>query len=71
MSSLAVELPREINRVRELQDQFKGLRGLGNVLVEPQIAMMEQDIAAAIVASSGGDVITMLRCYEKLKGWES
>jgi hypothetical protein len=69
MSSLAIELPNEINRVRALQDEFKELRGMSNVLVEPQIAMMETDISAAIKASSAGDVIAMLRAYERLKGW--
>lgn len=69
MSNLAEELPREINRVRAVQDQFKELRGMRNVMVEPQIAMMEQDISAAIQASSAGDVIGMLRAYEKLKEW--
>jgi hypothetical protein len=71
MSSLAIELPNEINRVRALQDEFKDLRGMPNVLVEPQIAMMEADISAAIKASSAGDVIAMLRAYERLKGYES
>jgi hypothetical protein len=71
MSSLAVELPKEINRVRALQDEFKSLRGIGNVVVEPQIAMMEAAITRAINASSGGDVIAMLRAYEDLKDYES
>lgn len=71
MSSLAIELPKEINRVRELQDEFKSMRGMPNVMVEPQIAMMEGAITAAINASSSGDVIAMLRAYENLKGYES
>jgi hypothetical protein len=69
MSSLAVELPKEINRVRALQDEFKSLRGMSNVIVEPQIAMMEGSITRAINASSSGDIIAMLRCYEDLKGY--
>ncbi len=71
MSSLAFELPAEINRVRRVQDEFKQLRGMPNVMVEPQIAMMERDIQAAISASASGDVIAMLRSYEALKGWQS
>jgi hypothetical protein len=71
MSSLATELPNEINRVRQLQDEFKSLRGMKNIIVEPQIAMMEADISAAIRASSAGDVIAMLRAYERLKEYES
>lgn len=70
MSSLATELPNQINRVRELQDEYKSMRTLSNVIVEPQIAMMEGALQRAIVASSGGDVIAMLRCYEDLKGFE-
>jgi hypothetical protein len=69
MSSLGTELPSEINRVREIQDKFKALRSVPNVIVEPQIAMMERDIQSAITASAGGDVIAMLRAYEALKGW--
>jgi hypothetical protein len=41
-----------------------------NVIVEPQIAMMEGAIQTAIAASAGGDVIAMLRAYETLKGFE-
>ena len=69
MSSLATELPKEINRVREVQDSFKELRRMRNVIVEPQIAAMEADLQAAISASASGDVIAMLRSYEALKGW--
>lgn len=71
MSSLAEELPREINRVRAVQDQFKELRAMPNTIVEPQIAMMERDISAAIEASASGDVVAMLRAYEELKGWQA
>jgi hypothetical protein len=71
MGSLATELPNEINRVRKLQDEFKSLRGMSNVIVEPQIAMMEGAIQQAIKASSSGDVVAMLRAYENLKGYES
>jgi hypothetical protein len=70
MASLAVELPNEINRVRELQKQYESMRSMPNVIVEPQIAMMEGAIQTAIRASSGGDVIAMLRAYETLKGFE-
>ncbi len=71
MSSLATELPAQINRVREIQDEFKSLRGMRNVVVEPQIMMMEAAITRAINAASSGDVIAMLRAYEDLKGYES
>lgn len=70
MSSLATELPNQINRVRALQDEYKALRSMPNVIVEPQIAMMEGAIQAAVCAASGGDVIAMIRAFESLKGFE-
>ena len=69
MTSLATQLPNEINRVRRIQDDFKELRSLPNVIVEPQIAMMEASIQKAIEASVAGDVVAMLQAYEDLKGW--
>lgn len=69
MTSLAIELPKEINRVRGIQDQFKEIRSLPNVMVEPQIAMMEQEIQTAINAISSGDLIAMIQSYENLKGY--
>ena len=70
MDSLATELPAQINRVRELQDQYKSLRGMRNVIVEPQIAIMEHSIRRAIEAQSSGDVVEILRAYEDLKGFK-
>lgn len=70
MGSLATELPNEIARVRRIQDLFKEMRGMANVIVEPQIAMMEASIQNATRAAASGDVIAMLRAFEDLKGWE-
>lgn len=70
VGTLGDELPREINRVRGVQDTYKLLRGMPNVIVEPQIAMMEASIQAGIKAAATGDVVEMLRCYEDLKGYE-
>ncbi|CAN5572008.1 hypothetical protein BH10PSE14_BH10PSE14_06170 [soil metagenome] len=70
MTSLAEALPAEINRVRAVQDTYKELRGMPNVIVEPQIAMMEASIQAGINANASGDVVAMLRAFEDLKGWE-
>ncbi len=70
MASLATALPDEIKRVRQVQDEFKSLRGEPNVIVEPQIMMMEAAIDAAVSAAASGDVIAMLAAYEDLKGWE-
>lgn len=49
---------------------FKDMRSMRNVIVEPQISMMERDIQAGISASASGDVVAMLRAYEELKGWK-
>lgn len=67
INTLADALPAEITRVRGIQDQFKELRGMPNVIVEPQIMMMEAEIQAAIKASADGDVVEMLRCYNSLR----
>lgn len=69
--TLADALPKEIVRVREIQDTFKSLRGTPNVLVEPQIQMMEQDIQAATKAAAAGDTVAMLRYLEELKEYRA
>lgn len=66
--NLAEALPIEINRVRAIQDTFKELRGV--TLVEPQIAMMENDIQRAIQAASGGDVVGMVKAYKTLEEYQ-
>ncbi len=68
--NLAEALPEEINRVRGIQDEFKQLRGKPNIIVEPQIAIMEHEIRAAMKAMAEGDVIEMLRCWTTLKEYE-
>lgn len=68
--TLADALPREINRVRDIQDMFKSLRNFPGIIVEPQIAMMEADIQAAMSSMANGDVVEMLRAYAKLKDWK-
>ena len=71
MSSLATELPEEIKRVSELRDEFISLRGMPNVVVEPQIAIMTAEIDRAVRSLASGDVVEMLRAYQALKGYES
>jgi hypothetical protein len=68
--SLAEALPREINRVRSLQDRFKELRGTPNVIVEPQIEIMEIEIKQAIKACAEGDVVAMIASYQTLKEYD-
>lgn len=71
MGSLGEMLPQEINRVRDIQDQYKSLRGMPNVIVEPQIMLMENEIQAAMKAMVEGDTVAMLRSYDALKGYEA
>jgi hypothetical protein len=68
--NLAEALPQEINRVRELQDQYKALRGQPGVFVDLTIAIMGVSLHNAIRVSTSGDVLEMLRAYEDLKGYE-
>ena len=70
MTTLAEDLPKQINRIREIQEHFKELREMPNVICEPQIAMMELSIRTAILAQGSGDVVQMLKCYEDLKMYE-
>lgn len=67
--TLVDALPREINRVRALQENYKLLRQFPNCICEPQIAMMEQAIQNGIKASAEVDVVEMIRACETLKEW--
>jgi hypothetical protein len=66
--TLGEALPREMARVRdEILPMYLQLRGMPNVIVEPQIAMMRADLDAAAKAMAEGDVVEMLRVYQSLK----
>lgn len=69
MESLAEALPKEQARVRELIVMYRdpALNGAGNLAA----AMMEQSLAAADRAIMSGDVVSMIRCYEDLTGYEA
>lgn len=70
--TLGEGLPREMARVRdEVLPQFLALRGMPNVIVEPQIAIMRAELDAAAKAMIEDDVVEMLRAYESLKGYET
>lgn len=70
MSSLGTEMPIAIKRAQRVRDQFIEMRGMPNVMVEPQIAMMAMEIDQAVAAMASGDVITMLRAYEAIKDYQ-
>jgi hypothetical protein len=70
--TLAEALPREIDRIREdVLPAYESLRGMPNVIVEPQIAMMKHGVSEAIKACANGDTVAMLRWHEELKGWSA
>ncbi len=63
MSSLATALPEELKRNRELKEQFLAIgppRTIGAMLIE-------QDIQRGEKALASGDVIEIVKAYEKLK----
>ena len=68
--TLADALPKEITRVRKLQDGYNALRGLPDNIIVPQIMIMEHEIQAAIYALASGDAVEMIRCHKALKKYE-
>jgi hypothetical protein len=64
--SLAEALPREQARVREILGHYKALGPAGMF----GASFIEADLYEADQAVVSGDVVRMLRAYEKLKGIE-
>lgn len=60
----------EIDRVTEIRGQFEELKGMPNVIVEPQIALMNYEIKEAKDAIGIGDTVKMLQCYANLKEYD-
>ncbi len=60
----------EIDRVTVIRGHFEELRGMPNVIVEPQIALMQHEIKEAKDAIGIGDTVKMLSCYATLKEYE-
>lgn len=73
MSSLGHELPKEIERVSSLRDDWirmqaeMGEHGKG---MSVGIALMKATIDTATQALASGDVVQMMQSYEALKGFE-
>lgn len=64
MASLATELPREQQRVRDLLPLYDAIpTGIFAA------TMMRQALTRAEQAAASGDVIAMLQSYEELKGF--
>lgn len=68
MSSIGLELPKEIEKVQEMIIEFEGLIGI--TMVEPQIIMMKASVSRAVNALSSGDVVEILKAYTDLKEYE-
>jgi len=64
METLGDALPKEQARVRELLTQYKSIGPAGTF----GAMMLEQDLRAADQAVMSGDVVAMLRAFERLKG---
>lgn len=63
MTSLAEQLPKEQQRVRELLPHYDAIpTGVFGA------TMLRQALTRAEQAAASGDVIAMLRSYEELKG---
>ena len=63
MTSLAEQLPKEQQRVRELLPHYDAIPtgAFGGMMLRQALTRAEQ-------AAASGDVIAMLRSYEELKG---
>lgn len=67
MSSLGTELPKEMARVRdELMPLYQSIGPAGGFA----LAMMRAELDRATKALAEGDVVTMIRSYEALKGFK-
>jgi hypothetical protein len=66
-TSLADALPKEQARVREILGHYKDLGPVGMF----GAAFIEADLREADAAVMSGDIVRMLRAYEKLKGIEA
>ena len=66
MSSIGIELPKEMARVRDVvMPRYIEIGPAGVMALE----FMRADLDAAAKAMAEGDVVEMIRTYEALKGW--
>lgn len=67
MSSLGTELPKEMARVRdELIPQYLSI-GPASIFA---VTLMRAELDRATKALAEGDLVTMIRAYEALKGFK-
>lgn len=67
MSSVGEELPKEITRVRDVLIPAYLECGVGGM---PAVMLMRADLDEASKAMIEGDVVSMVRVYQKLKEWK-
>lgn len=68
IKTLGDALPKEMARIRdEVMPAYVEIGPAGQFA----LAFMRQDLDAAARAMAEGDVVAMLRAYEKLKGYEA
>lgn len=68
MSSLGIELPKEMTRVRdELMPLYQEI-GPGGAFA---LMRMRKELDRATKALAEGDVVTMIQSYEALKGFKT
>ena len=60
------KLLNEIERVTRIRGHFEELRGMPNVVVAPQIAMMTASINAAKEAAASDDAIKVIQALADL-----
>jgi hypothetical protein len=66
-TTLGDQLPKEMARVRDdIMPAYIEIGQAGKFA----LAMMRVDLDAATKAIMEGDVVEMLRCYQKLKGYK-
>lgn len=71
MSSVGSELPKELERVTALRERWRGYAKEMNAgsSFAPGIFLMTRAINGATEALATGDVISMIRAYEDLRGF--
>ena len=65
--SLGEALPREMARIRDVVIPAYAECGVGGTFA---LAMMRHDLDLAAKAMIEGDIVAMVRIYQKLKEWQ-
>ena len=60
----------EIARVNDIRGEYVALKSMPNVIVGPQIAMMDLSIRTAQMALAECDIVQQIASLADLKEWE-